>query len=580
MAIEYFPKRPVTRPTTRIKTDSSALTGSATESEKLIMMIGSADGGKPNTVYLVRNIIQAKEIFRGGELLDALEMAWNTSNTSPGGGTILAMRAEDAEAASTELGGVTFESKLYGKEANKTTVELKEVSLQGVKSKSLIIGFEDDNYSKTYRNIGDIINISKDDEAPEYVGVKVTEDELTISTGEALEEATVKTYKLGTGSTRMTNLLVNDINGIPGVVATMPTGGNKNINTKGLDPMKETEVDEEGVTVTGLLADMYNQLLYDEYVGVKLSEGEIDQELTDESNIVILGGTDITAFEKTRLTGGSSGVTPETWADKFTLLANEGGYYLVPLTENQAIHAEATTFVNDRSANGEPMRAIVGAGYNETPAQLLGRAGSIREPRTMLVGFSGKINLADGRVREVPAYMYAAQVAGVASGLPIGEAITFKDIRLTDLAEIYDSDLMDDLNSGGVVMAEFVRNREQTHFRLVDDVTTFNDQSDPIKSQMGVGEGSDFLISELKIMLDENYIGTSVVNMSASLIKSTIQSFLDQKQRDNEIQDYNAEDIQVVINGEVANISLVVYPIRSLKRIEVSLVYQQQIIES
>jgi len=176
--------------------------------------------------------------------------------------------------------------------------------------------------------------------------------------------------------------------------------------------------------------------------------------------------------------------------------------------------------------------------------------------------------------------MYAAQVAGIASGLAVGEAITFEDIRLNNLSTIYDSEQMDALNSGGVVMAEFVRNRDTTNFRIVDDVTTYNDPTDPVRNQMGVGEGSDFLISELKIRLDEEFIGDRVINMSASLLKNSVQSFLDQKRRDNEIQDYNPEDVQVVINGEVANISFVIYPIRSLKRIEVSMVYRQQILEA
>lgn len=579
MAIEYFPRRPVTRPSTRVQTDTSALTGAAIESDKSIMMIGAAEGGRPNTVYRVRNIIQAKEIFRGGELLDALEMAWNPSSVSAGGGTILAMRVEDAVAGTLVKEGVTFKSKVYGKSANDVEVRLYDRDLDSVKT--LQVKNEEEGYNKTYPNIGDIITISKtdDEDAPTYLGVEVTEDKLTVFTGDAEPDAAEKTFKLGSGTYRNANVLATSINSIKGVEAKMPSGGNKNINTRGLDPVAKDEITDEQ-TITAMLADMHNQLQYDEFLEIELTEEQIDRGLTDKTSVVVKGGTELTDFELEKLSGGDMGDVPETWSSKFNKLANEGGYYLVPLTDSEAIHAEATAFVGDRAANGEPMRVITGAGFNETPQKLLGRAAALRDPRTMLIGFSGKVNLADGRVTEVPAYMYAAQVAGIASGLPIGEAITFKNIRLTDLAEIYDTDQMDDLNNGGVVMAEFVRNRDQTHFRLVDDVTTYNDQSDPVRSQMGIGEGSDFLTSELKVMLDENYIGTSVVNMSASLIKNSVQSFLDQKRRDNEIQDYSPEDVQVVINGEVANISLVVYPIRSLKRIEVALVYRQQIIEA
>lgn len=580
MAIEYFPKRPISRPATRIQTDTSGLTGVASDSDKAIMMIGSAQGGRPDTVYRVRNIIQAKEIFRGGELLDALEMAWNPSGVSQGAGTILAMRVEDASAATLEKSGVTFQSKLYGAEANGVEVGLITNELDE-ESRTLVVQYEGDDYKKSYRNIGNVIEISKEDgeDAPEYLSVEVTATKLIIKAGEDEPSSSPVEFTLGTGTDRKANVLANSINAIKGVVATMPSGSNKGLNTKGIDKLEETEV-EDKVVVTALLADIYNQLRFDEYLEVDVDEKFIDEGLTTEDELVIIGGTDISNFKLEKLEGGDAGTIPDSWSDKFYKLANEGGFYLVPLTESAAIHAEATAFVKDRSFNGEPMRAIVGAGYDETPIKLLARASDLRAPRTMLVGFSGKTNLADGRVLEIPAFMYAAQVAGIASGLPIGEAITFEDIRMTDLSTIYDSELMDDLNEGGVVMAEFVRNRQDTNFRLVDDVTTYNDQSDPLKSQMGVGEGSDFLVSELKIMLDNNYIGTSVVNMSASLIKNSVQSFLDQKRRDSEIQDYNPEDVQVVINGEIANISLVVFPIRSLKRIEVSMVYRQQVLEA
>lgn len=581
MAIEYFPRRPVSRPSTRIQTDSSALTGVATDSKKPIMIIGSAEGGRPNTVYRLRNIIQAKKIFRGGELLDALEMVWNPSNVSPGGGIVLAMRVEEGKQAKLEQEGITFKSKLFGNEANGIEVSLGEENSNLSDAHVLEVKFDKDDYRRTYRNIGDIFRFTKEEDGPEYVSVEVTKEKLIVYTGKSAEEKSKKEYTLGTGSSRQANILANSLNSIAGINVTIPTGGNKNINTKGLDSMEEKEiVVGEEVIVTALLADIYNQLQYDEYVEVEIPDKYINKELTTDTELVINGGADIKDFSEEALTGGETGEVPRTWADKFNLLANKGGYYLVPLTDNPAVHAEASAFVNGRTDNGEPMRTIVGAGYNETPSQLLGRAGAIRNPRTMLIGFSGRTNLSDGRVIKIPAYMYAAQIAGIASGLSIGESITFEEIRLTDLAEIYDTDQMDTLNLGGVVMAEFVRNRENTYFRVVDDVTTYNDQSDPVRNQMGVGEGSDFLVSELKIMLDENYIGSSVINLSASLIKSSIRSFLDQKKRENEIQDYNPEDIQVVIDGEVANISMVVYPIRSLKRIEVSLVYKQQILES
>ena len=97
---------------------------------------------------------------------------------------------------------------------------------------------------------------------------------------------------------------------------------------------------------------------------------------------------------------------------------------------------------------------------------------------------------------------------------------------------------------------------------------------------MAVGEANDFLVSELKVQLDDNFIGTRTINTSASVIKDFIQSYLDRKKRDNEIQDFPAEDVQVIVEGNEARISLTIYPIRSLKKISVSLVYRKQTLQA
>lgn len=563
MAVERFPRKPIERPHTEINTDTSAITGSSSGSDKLVMLVGSAKGGEPGVVYKVRNYIQAKAIFRSGELLDALELAWNPSGQSTGAGDVLAVRIEGATSGTLTKDTVTFTSKLFGADANAIQVALKTESLLTLDSKNLTVSFAPDNYERVYRNIGTIFTITfTGTEA--YGGIEVADGALNLYTGEAELDATkVVSFKLGEGKFAKANGLVNAINNVKGFTATVPSGYDKNIDTSGFDDLAKVDIKAKKVNVSGFQADLERQLAFDEYVTVKSS-----------------GAGTVTDFALTNLAGGDDGTVPESWYESINLFAHEGGYYLVPLTDKPAVHAEALAFVKERTANGDPMRTILGAGVNETPEQLLTRSANLRDGRAMLIGFSATKELNDGRITNIPAYMSASQVAGLASGLDIGESITFKQISVNSLSTVYDGAQLDTLNTGGVVMAEFVRNRANTKFRLVDDVTTYNDGSDPVRNQMAVGEANDFLVSELKIMLDESYIGSRVIDISASLIKNSVQSFLDQKKRDNEIQDYNAEEVQVVIDGEVANISMVVYPIRSLKKIAVSLVYKQQVLNS
>src|SRR5699024_11856552 len=132
-----------------------------------------------------------------------------------------------------------------------------------------------------------------------------------------------------------------------------------------------------------------------------------------------------------------------------------GGYYIVPLSSKQSVHAEVSAFVKERSDAGEPMRAIVGGGFNESKEQLFGRSASLSNPRVSLVANSGTFVMDDGRKNHVPAYMVAVALGGLASGLEIGESITFKPLRVSALDQVYESIDLDELNENGIISIEF-----------------------------------------------------------------------------------------------------------------------------
>lgn len=565
MAVDVYPKKPVSRPHTQISVDTSGIGGSTSGSDKILMLIGSATGGAPNTVYRVRNYQEAKSVFRSGELLDAIELAWNPSaDGSISAGDILAMRVEDATQAKLTKGGLTIQSSLYGLDANNIQVALEDNALTG--TKRLKVSFVNDGVNLVYDNLGKIFKIKYTGTETSATAV-VTQDsitkkatKLTLKTTKDSTDTIVKEYTLGTGVYADVNSLISDINNLPGFTATFFPIGDKNISTADLDAVTSLNIKEEDAYLTGLAGDIAKQTAYNGYVTFTVGTGAI------------------TNFGFTNLAGGTDGVAPESWAEKISLFANEGGYYLVPLTDKEAVHAEALAFVRDRTDNGDPMRAIVGCGMAETVQQVISRATRLRNARVALVGFSGTRAMDDGRLVSLPGYMLASQIAGYACGLEIGEAVTFKPLALTSLDTILTSNQLDQLNENGVISAEFVRNRANTMFRLVQDVTTYNDASEPVKNELSVGEANDFLVSELKIALDQQFIGSKVTETSASIIKSFIQTFLDQKKRDQEIQGYPTEDVQVVLDGDKANISFIVYPIRSLNDIEVKITYSSQTI--
>ena len=581
MAVDTFPRKRISRPHTSVTVDTSQLSGVAGASEKTLMLIGQADGGEPNTVYSIRNINQAKRVFRSGELLDAIELAW-TGSPDATAGDILAMRIEDATQATLEKGGLKIKSNIHGSAANDIQVALEDNNITN--SKRLRIVFAKDGINKTYDNLGNIFQIQykgsesnasfsilKDSEtglAKKLVLVTggtldITEIGSEHVTLESDEGTIVKEYDLEKTYTDV-NSIVKDINNLPDFEAKFSPFGDKNIETKYLDKAQNVDILNRFSYVTGLYGDIIKQLEYDELVSFETISGE-----------------DIETFDLTSLEGASNGEPVVSWAEKFQHFANEGGYYLVPLTDKESVHAEAGQFVRERSDVGEPMRAIVGGGSKENKEKLFSRVATLQSnPRVSLIGSSGTFSMEDGRALKTPGYMVASAVAGLACGLDIGESITFKNLYLLNLDTILDGSELDQLNENGIISIQFVRNRTETSFRIVEDVTTFNDKTDPVKQEMAVGEANDFLVSELKVSLDNKFIGTRTFNTSASLIKDHLISYLNRKVKDNEIQGFTAEDIQVIVEGNQAHIAMTVFPMRTFKKITVSLVYKQQTLQA
>lgn len=553
-----------TRPRTQINLNSSALGSANVLSEKPIILIGSATGGEPQVPFQVTNFAQAKEIFRGGELLDAIEMAWNPSPNSRGAGTIFAMRADSATQSQVVSGAVTIKSKLYGVDANGIQIQYSDSTTAGAKKLEVIYNAE--QYDKVYDNIGNIFTI-------QYTGsqasglVEVVVDPTTklattlnLKAGPAGTEAIVRTYLLGDGLWAGINVVVNDIENLPDWTATMNVlGGNKDIATKNLDALTAVNCKAAAVTVKAIGADLVHQLQNDPYVTVTVNP------------TLVMPATLSLAF----LSGGTTTAAPPSWSTLFAKVGDVGAYYIVPLTSTASIHGELSQFLRDQSGGGNQLRGLVGGGLSESQSMIQARQVALRNSRVSLVGNSGKRSMTDGRILNIAGYMYAALIAGLASGLGVGEPITFKRVLVEGLDVKFTSDQLDQLDANGIVMTEFIRTRSGSYFRIVSDPTTYNVSTDPVQNRMSLGETSDFLTTELRTMLDESFVGTKLRNTSASIIKNAVESFLDQQKNvGGLIVNYNPDDVQVVITGNTARINLTVQPAQGLDYINVFVTYQ------
>lgn len=556
-----------TRPRTRVTLDASNLGAANVLSEKPLVLLGSAIDGEPHVPQAITNYAQAREIFRGGELLDAIEMAWNPGPNVPGAGRIYAVRTDEATQAKLEQDALTVTSKLYGRDANSIQVSLEDNVLTD--SKRFSVYFTKERYERVYDNIGNIFTLKyTGEEAQATVTVEADSKtkeavRLILSVGDAADNLTpVRTYELGEGVYKEINVLVNDINNLPDFEAKMNSlGGNKNLESRLLDELTETDIKTNQATITAVAGDLAYQVRHDQYVAVDVDRTKALPE----------------TIELTNLQGATVDPAPASWSTIFSQVANLGAYYIVPLTADEAIHGELAQFIRDEAEDGNHIRGIVGGGYNESIEELRSRQLSLRNSRVGVVGDSGKRRMADGRIVNFAGYQYAALVAGMASGLPVGEPITFKHVNIESLDRKFTGDQLDQLDATGVIMTEFVRTRYNSYFRIVSDPTTYNVVTEPVQNRISLGEVSDFLTTELRTILDEEFVGTRIQQTSASILKNRVESFLDvQKNVGGLIVDYNPDDVQVVISGNTARIRMTVHPAQGLDYINVHINYEDR----
>lgn len=577
MAVKSYPARASVRPSVIIKTNTDNMVGSTSESEKRLMLVGMARGGEPDTVYEINTMTQAKEIFRGGDLLDAIEVAL-TPNDTDHSGTIYAERVGSATQSSYTNKGLTLTSKAFSTDANNIQASLVKNTLNN--TYTLSITFDIDNYSHVYTNLGSIMGIYYTG-TQNYVDVTIETDvpkddkDTDVHTGYATKlilkagadkssASVVKEFPLGQGKYNKVNELINSISLIDGFNAVYFFSGNKNIETKYLDAVDSLEISKNSTAptyLTSLGGDIVNALTTEDDTAVSATYTPIKGEPD--------------AFDITSLTGGTaSEIAPASWAKEFENLVTAPAFYLVPLTADETIQAEAMSFCAERNKEADPRALIVGGGINDSASATIQRCNSLRtrEARVGVIAVSGSKLMSSGAIVDLPAYIIAAQVGGLASGLPVGESITHKHLDLADIDQKFTKEQLDNLNNRGAIGIEYVRERNDQVFTITNDITTALPISQyPEETELGTGEAVDFLVTALRTELESTFIGSSTSLSAAAELKTAIISFLQQEQNNGLIQDYKESDVHVSVVEEVADIQISCVLARTLKTINVGI---------
>ena len=586
-----YPKTYNARPHVETAYDDSALTNQASESEKNILLLGSATEGNPNNVYEVKSSQQARSIFGSGDLVNAMELIWNPDGDFfQNGGTVYAKRVENAEQATLTKGPITFTSRVYGSRANKIGVSLTKDAISN--AYNLQVRYDPKTYTNNYTNLGNIAEIY-------YGGHQATSKAYGYKVEGSDSRATKFTLASGDSASSLKELISFDltkdaynnmekllvaINAIPGFQASIIKSCAE-IPTSYLDLTDGTGFvavgDEDNPTIIkSFYGDLINSVKNDPYVEISVNRlnAPTNVTATPSADGVKISATpqtvDLQVFQDEYLSGGTDGHVPVSWADQFKAAHGNNVYYIVPLTAEPNVHAELQQFLNDENILGYNYMAFVGGGFNEDFNQSLNRQLALRSNRIGLVANSGTYTSLSGRLIHIPAYMMAAYVAGVASSLNIGEAVTNKYLSLVSLDQDFSGDELNQLDENGIIAIEDVKNRNATGgFRIVEDVTTYNSTNEPTKNLISLQELTDFLFDDLRLYLEENFIGAPIHQVTGSLIQTYIEAYLQKCVKKGMLADYDHSSIQATISGTQAFVSFSAAPARELREIVVEGVY-------
>lgn len=582
-----YPKSHNTRPHVVTEYDDSALNNQASESAKNIFLLGSATEGDPNKVYEVTSSVQARAIFGSGDLVNAMELIWNPDGDFfQNGGTVYAQRVENATQAELTVGPLTFVSKIFGSRANKIGVTLTKDTVSN--AYHLNVEYDPKTYSNNYNNIGNIFQLyyggrSATDKAYGYrvEGSKVKATKFVLAAGNSQQDLeTVKEFDLTLNAYNTMEKLLVAINKVPGFQAAILKSC-ADIPTSTLDVTEGTNFVPVGdrnhaTIVTDLFGDLVKVTKNDPYIEVKVNRmgdpANVQVQPTDTGAVITADPTikDIQVFEHKYLAGGDDGHVPVSWTDKFASVHGRNVYYIVPLTAEENVHAELQEFLNEENILGYNYMAFIGGGYNEDFNTLLNRQLALRSNRIALIANSGSYTSLNGTTVHIPAYMMAAYVAGVASSVGVGEAITNKYLSLVSLDQNFSGSDLNQLNDNGIIAIDNLVNRNASGgYRIVQDVTTYNSTNEKVKSLVSLQELTDFLFDDLRIYLEKNFIGTSVRQTTGSLIASYVEAYLQRMVKQGLLASYDHDTIQCVMYGEQAFVSFSAAPARELTLIYV-----------
>lgn len=431
----FFNGRRYVSPAVASMVDESAMFNSAGSVGNRLAILGVSEYGAPNTVLKFGSPSEARAVLRTGELLRAVEKAFDPSAQTVGPAEVCVVRVGAPTQASAVLTdadgniGLQLTSTDYGSKTNGIQVRVEGGSQRGKKLtvRSDGVSYVGDNLSLVPLTLA----YTGGGSSPRY---SIDGSALVLR----VSGSVVGTFVLANYSTIAS--LVDALNTVSGFVA-VAASATSNLSPSGLlDARVNTDLTGTPAEVTA-----HNRAVADWINGA--TEGLINA-VRQEAKVIAN-----TAGGFVSLTGGT---TPATtfghWQKAFDLLQTEDVQWVVPISSDASIHAMASAHVSFMSTvSQQERRAVCGTALGTSDDDARTAALALNNDRVSLVHIGVYDFDAAGVLTLYPPYIAAAQVAGGMAGQNPGSSMTNKTLKCQGLERKLTRPQTDALIDGGVM---------------------------------------------------------------------------------------------------------------------------------
>ena len=477
----FFSGRLYVSPATVSVVDDSALRNTNANVGNILAVLGRAEGGKPFEALRFGSASEAAAVLGGGEMLKAIEQAFDASSEVAGPAQVVAVRVDPATRSALPLAdansaaAIDLLSEDYGLATTQIKVKVENGTLAG---KKVTVQRGNDFY------VGD--NLARGVLSVAYTGAGVAT--LTASATQLIllvDAAPVATIEFSAFGT--VQALVDRIN-------TQAGWASEVLETFGSSPTLQSldKVTAISISAVATVISAHTQAILD---------------WLNSSACPLVSGTRGSGLVPVNvgfsyLLGGVTG-TPVTdnWQSGFDALQSVDVQWVVPISAEPAVHAmtQAHCAFMSNVARKE-RRGIVGMAAGTTDSAAIAAAKNLNDDRMSIVHLGFYDYDASGKLTLFPPYILAGQLAGAFSGVNPGTALTNKSLKLRGLErKLRNPTDTDQLILGGVLCVEDT----PRGYRVVKSVSTWLNNLNYTRVEISVGVALDFVSRSVREVLDE-----------------------------------------------------------------------------